>query len=48
VTDLFGGPVGGQFHDFAWSLEAPLAPRDIGLRENDLDLAADLAVKAPC
>ncbi|MGX9393989.1 maleylacetate reductase (plasmid) [Nitrobacteraceae bacterium UC4446_H13] len=47
VADLFGGPVGGKFYDFASSLGAPLALRDIGLSGSDLDRAADLAVKTP-
>jgi maleylacetate reductase len=44
---LFGGDLGGGLWDFAQSLGAPLALRDLGLRWSDLDRAADLAVKNP-
>jgi len=47
VADLFGGSVGGGLHDFARSLGAPLALRDLGLAENDLDRAAEIAVQNP-
>ncbi|MBB3810387.1 maleylacetate reductase [Pseudochelatococcus contaminans] len=47
VAELFGGSIGGGLYDFAASLNAPLALRDIGLAESDLDRAADLAVKNP-
>lgn len=47
VAELFGGSVGGGLHDFAAGLGAPLALRDIGLAESDLDRAADLAVRNP-
>lgn len=47
VADLFGGSVGGGLYDFAASLGAPLALKDLGLKEADLDRAADLAVKSP-
>lgn len=47
VADLFGGSVGAGLHDFAASLGAPLALKDLGLKEADLDRAADLAVKSP-
>ncbi|MBB3810381.1 maleylacetate reductase [Pseudochelatococcus contaminans] len=47
AAELFGGSIGGGLHDFAASLNAPLALRDIGLAESDLDRAADLAVKNP-
>jgi maleylacetate reductase len=45
VAELFGGSVGGALHDFAVSLGAPLALRDLGLAESDLDRAADFAVR---
>ncbi len=44
---LFGGDLGAGLWDFARSLGAPLALRDLGLAEADLDRAADLAVKNP-
>jgi maleylacetate reductase len=44
---LFGGDLGGGLWDFARSLGAPRALRDLGLREGDLDRAADLAVTDP-
>lgn len=47
VADLFGGSAGGGMHDFAASLGAPLALRDLGMKEADLDLAADIATRAP-
>jgi len=47
VAELFGGSVGGGLYDFAASLGAPLALRDLGLSERDLDRAADLAIKTP-
>lgn len=47
VAGLFGGSVGGGLYDFAASLGAPLALRELGLSEADLDRAADLAVHNP-
>ena len=47
VAELFGGSVGEALHDFAASLGAPLALKDLGLSSSDLDRAADLAVKSP-
>ena len=47
VAELFGGSVGGGLRDFAASLGAPLALRDLGLAEGDLDRAADIAVINP-
>jgi maleylacetate reductase len=47
VADLFGGSVGIGLYNFAVSLGAPLALKDLGLAETDLDRAADLAVKNP-
>lgn len=44
---LFGGALGGGLWDFAQSLGAPVALRDLGLQEADLDRAADLAVQNP-
>lgn len=47
VADLFGGSAGGGLYDFAASLGAPLALKDIGFAESDLDRAADLATQTP-
>lgn len=47
MAALFGGSIGGGLYDFALTLGAPLALRDLGLKESQLDLAADLAVKNP-
>lgn len=47
LAALFGGDIGGGLWDFAKGLGAPMALRDLGLAEADLDRAADLAVKNP-
>lgn len=47
VAELLGGPVGGRLYDFAASLGAPQALRQLGLSEGDLDSAAELAVSNP-
>ncbi|CAG9260091.1 maleylacetate reductase [Paraburkholderia unamae] len=47
LADLFGDSIGGGLYDFARSLGAPLALKDLGLKESQLDAAADLAVKNP-
>ncbi len=47
LAALFGGEIGGGLWDFAKGLGAPMALRDLGLAEADLDRAADLAVKNP-
>ncbi|WP_311948691.1 maleylacetate reductase [Halomonas piscis] len=47
ATELFGGELGGSLYDFAKSLGAPLALKELGLAEIDLDRAADLAVQTP-
>lgn len=44
---LFGGDLGGGLWDFAAGIGAPLALRDLGLKETDLDRAAEIAVKNP-
>lgn len=44
---IFGWPVGAAIHDFAASLGAPAALRDLGLKEADLDRAAAIAVSKP-
>ena len=45
VAEIFGDSAGGGLYDFAASISAPQALRDLGLAESDLDKAADLAVK---
>lgn len=47
AADLFGGPIGGGLHKFAASLGAPLTLKDLGMKEADLDRAAELATRAP-
>ncbi|WP_330646915.1 maleylacetate reductase [Thioclava sp. FTW29] len=47
LADMFGGDLGKGLWDFAKELGAPMALRDLGLAEADLDRAADLAVKNP-
>ncbi len=46
VTDVFGGTgPGAALYDFAARSGAPMALRDLGLSEGDLDRAADLATQ---
>lgn len=48
VCDVFGGQNAGlALHDFAGRVGAPLALRELGLAETDLDRAADLATEKP-
>ena len=47
VAEVFGGSVGGGLWDFAKANGAPLALRDLGLTEADLDRAAAIAVEKP-
>ncbi|NVO25577.1 maleylacetate reductase [Donghicola mangrovi] len=47
LADLFGGDIGKGLWEFAKGLGAPMALKDLGLKETDLDKAADLAVKNP-
>lgn len=47
AASLFGGELGGGLYDFAGSLGAPLALEALGLRESELDEAADLAASNP-
>lgn len=47
ATALFGGDLGGGLYDFSAAIGAPRALRDLGLRETDLDGAADIAVRNP-
>ena len=46
VADLFGSVGPGLWH-FAKGLGAPLALRDLGLTEGELDRAAEIAVASP-
>jgi len=47
AADLFGGDLGTGLYDFAASLGAPLALKDIGLPADALEKLADLASKNP-
>ncbi|EJC78259.1 alcohol dehydrogenase, class IV [Rhizobium leguminosarum bv. trifolii WSM2012] len=47
AADLFGGLLGSGLYDFAASIGAPMALRDLGMKEADLDLAAELAARNP-
>ncbi|MCY1306330.1 Maleylacetate reductase [compost metagenome] len=47
VARTFGGSVGGGLWDFAKSLGAPLALKDLGLLEADLDRTAAIATENP-
>jgi maleylacetate reductase len=47
IGETLGGTPGGGLWDFAKSLGAPLALRDLGLTEGDLDKAARIAVANP-
>lgn len=47
VARIFGGSVGGSLWDFAKSLDAPRALKDLGLSEADLDRAATIATENP-
>ncbi|MCK3777212.1 maleylacetate reductase [Ensifer sesbaniae] len=47
VARMLGGSVGGGLWDFAKSLGAPLALKDLGLSEADLDRAATIATENP-
>lgn len=48
VTEIFGGPTAGAaLHRFAREMNAPLALRDLGLREADLDRATEIATANP-
>lgn len=47
LAELFEGRIGAGLYDFAKSLGAPLALKELGMTEAQLDEAADLAVKNP-
>ena len=45
ISDVFGSPAGAGLWNFAARIGAPLRLADLGLREPDLDRAADIALK---
>lgn len=48
LTEIFGGDGPGQaLHAFATAMGAPLALRDLGMKEADLDRAAEIATTNP-
>lgn len=47
IADTFGGSAGAGLWHFARSLGAPMRLADLGLKDTDLDRAADLATKNP-
>ena len=48
VAEIFGGKTPGRaLYEFAVAMKAPLALRDLGLAEADLDRAADIATQSP-
>jgi len=48
VADIYGGQnAGSALYDFATSVGAPLALKDLGLGEDDLDTAARIATERP-
>ncbi|MBN8629875.1 MAG: maleylacetate reductase [Rhodobacterales bacterium] len=47
AADLFGGRLGPGLWEFAQSVGAPLTLRELGLKEADLDRAAEIAVRNP-
>ncbi|MGX1186410.1 maleylacetate reductase [Pseudomonas sp. F-14 TE3623] len=47
LGDVFGSDLGAGLYDFAKDLNAPMALRDLGLSESDLDCAMELALRNP-
>lgn len=47
IADTFGGMAGAGLWQFAKSVGAPLRLADLGLKETDLDRAAEIATKNP-
>lgn len=48
ITDIFGGTAPGPaLHAFATKMNAPLALQDLGVTQDNLDHAADLATQKP-
>lgn len=47
VVETFGGPAGPALYDFATSLNAPLALRDLGMQRDDLAKVAEISTRNP-
>lgn len=48
IADIFGGaPPGAALHEFAARVGAPTALKNLGMREEDLDRAAGIAIENP-
>lgn len=48
ITQIFGGTSPGMaIYNFAAAMKAPQALRDLGMKESDLDAAADIATQNP-
>jgi len=47
AADLFGGELAQELYDFAAFLGAPLALKDLGMLESDLDRTVDLVCETP-
>jgi maleylacetate reductase len=47
ISDIFGGTPGQALYDFAESIGSPLALRDLGLLNSDVDKAAEIATRNP-
>jgi len=47
IAEIFGGSPGQALYDFARSIGSPMALKDFGLTEADLDRAAEIATKNP-
>jgi maleylacetate reductase len=47
IADTFGGTAGAGLWHFAKSVGAPLRLSDLGLKETELDRAAEIATKNP-
>ena len=47
ISEIFGGSPGQGLYDFAKSIGSPMALKDFGLTEADLDRASDIATRNP-
>jgi maleylacetate reductase len=47
LSAVVGSPAGAALYDYAATIRAPQALREIGLREADLDQAAQIAIANP-
>ena len=47
VADILGNSAGSALYDFAKSVGAPLTLQELGLKQADLDRAAEIATKNP-